>query len=427
MKMRPNLLLFVSLFLLPLPIRAADPVVARIEMKLTLKDKVIDVIQPGDLLTVLSERENAYVIQTFNGKKGAVSKKNAVLLGESVPIYDALISANAEDGRLYTLRASAHWAAGATESALKDYDKAIELGYDEAHAFTSRGLFHAATGNNDQALKDYSTAIEKDKKDDLPLINRAAVYIASGEYKKAIADYDSAVSLRPQNPVLFSQRAVAKKLAGDLEGAKEDYSKTIKLSEKDVAAWMGRGFVKYQLEDHAGAIEDFTTVVELAPQTAVAFNNRGFNYQILRKHDEALADFEKAIELAPRYLLALQNKAWLLAICEKVELRQPDAAIETAKLVNEITEFESVSDLTLLAAAYAAAEEFEEAIGWQEKAIEKATEEQAIVSKKILQLYQDGKPLDPTLLEPTESSGKERTASEPQAKLDQKATSEASE
>jgi len=168
------------------------------------------------------------------------------------------------------------------------------------------------------------------------------------------------VELRPQNPVLFSQRAVAKKLAGDLQGAVEDYGKTIELSEKDVSAWMGRGFVKYQLENHEGAIEDFTRVVELAPQTAVAFNNRGFNYQILGKHEPALADFEQATELAPKYLLALQNKAWLLAICEKTELREPNKAIETAKLVNEITEYESVSDLTLLAAAYASAEEFAE-------------------------------------------------------------------
>ena len=396
--MRPYFYIMLVFCSVAAPLKAADPVVARIEMKLTLKDKVIDVIQPGDLLTVLSERENAYVIQTFNGKKGAVSKKNAVLLSESVPIYDALIGANADDGRLYTLRASANWAAGDADGALDDYNKAIDLGYDEAHAFTSRGLFYAATGKQELALKDYTQAIERDGKDDLPLINRAAVYVSTGKYEEAIGDYDAAVKLRPQNPVLFSQRAVAKKLAGDLKGAVADYSKTIELSDEDVAAWMGRGFVKYQLEDHEGAIADFTRVVELAPQTAVAFNNRGFNYQILGQHENALQDFTKATELAPRYLLALQNKAWLLTICEQKDLRDPNAAIEAAKAVCEITEYESVSDLTLLAAAHAAAEEFEEAIGWQEKAIEKATEEQSEVSKKILELYQDERPLDPKLL-----------------------------
>lgn len=389
---------------------AADPVVARLEMKLRLKDKVIDVIQPGDLLTVLSEKENAYVIQTFNGKKGAVSKKNAMLLSESVPIYDGLIGANADDGRLYTLRASAHWAAGDPKKALADYDKAIELGYEEAHAYTSRGLFHAALGDSELAIKDYAKAIEIDPKDEVPLINRAGAYVAMSEFKKAIADYTAAAKIRPSNPVLYSQRAVAKKLDNDLEGALEDYDKTLELVEKDVSAWMGRGFIKYQLGRHEGAIEDFSKVIEIAPQTAVAFNNRGFNHQILGNHKAAIQDFVKATELAPRYLLALQNKAWLYTICPEEILRDPDKAISSATLVNEITEFTNASDLTLLAAAYASAEEYETAIGWQEKAVEAASDEQKDISKEILALYQSEKPLNPELLKKSAAEDAEQAA-----------------
>ncbi|MEM7478362.1 MAG: hypothetical protein AAF483_25550, partial [Planctomycetota bacterium] len=74
----------------PTALAQSGPVVARLEMKLTLNKKVIDVIEKGDLLTVLSEREESYVIQTFNGHKGAVAKGNAVPLSESVPIYDEL-------------------------------------------------------------------------------------------------------------------------------------------------------------------------------------------------------------------------------------------------------------------------------------------------------------------------------------------------
>jgi len=388
----------------------SGPIVAKIDLKLTLGDKVIDTIQKGDLLTVLDVRETSFVIQTFNGHKGAIGKANVATLAEAVPIYDQLIKDREDDGRLYTLRASAHWAANAADKAVADFDQAIELGYQEAHAFASRGLFHAASGNYELAIADYTQAIERDAQDDVPLMNRASVFMATGNYEKAIEDYTAAIALQPKNPVLYAQRAVAKKLVGQLAEAISDYDQTIELAANDVSAIMGRGFLNFQLGEHEPAIADFTRVIELAPDSAVAFNNRGYNYQQLKKYDLARADYQRAIELAPRYLLALQNKAWLLTTCEVVEQRDPVVAIETAKTVCELTEYKEVADLVLLAAAHAAADEFDAAIGWQEKALELAPKELHENFKQILQSYQDKKQLDlkwlevPEAPEPTETS-----------------------
>ncbi|MFN3190203.1 MAG: tetratricopeptide repeat protein [Aureliella sp.] len=393
-------------------VNAQEPVVARIEMKLMLDKEVLDVIEKGDLLTVLSEREKSYVIRTFNGQKGAVAKGNAVPMAEAVPIYDELIEDNPEVGRLYTLRASAHWAVGDAEKALADYSEAIEQGYDEAHAYSSRGLFLAAMGKHEEAIADYSKAIEKDPEEEIALINRASVYMTIGDYAKAVEDYTAAAKLRPENPVLYAQRAVAHKLLGELELALDDYGQTIKLAEKDVAAHMGRGFVHFQLGKHKQAIEDFTRAYVLSPDSAVALNNRGFNYQALGEHKKALEDFTKAVELAPQYILALQNRGWLLTICEEETLRDPIAAIETAKSLCELTNYQEPSNLTLLAAAHAAAEDFESAIGWQEKVLELANEQQKAVSEKILVLYQDKKPLDPKLLDLDSADEATNSASE---------------
>src|SRR5688500_17822380 len=148
-----------------------EPRVARVQMQLQFKDDVIDVIEPGELLTVLGERENGYVILTHPGRRGLVEKVNAVKLSEAVEIYDELIKANPKEGRIYTQRASAWWARGEREKALADFDQAIQLGYTEAHAYTSRGLFHTAMGNLDAALKDFAKAIEKDDKDEVTYIN----------------------------------------------------------------------------------------------------------------------------------------------------------------------------------------------------------------------------------------------------------------
>jgi tetratricopeptide (TPR) repeat protein len=389
------------------PNRQRDPIVARIDMTLKLKDEIIDTISKGDLLTVVSERDKDYVIVTLNGKKGAVAKGNAVKLPESLPVYDELLLQSPQDGRLYTLRASAHFAMGSAEKALQDFNTAIELGYKVAHAYASRGLFYSASGETDKALIDFSKAIELDPQDEVPLMNRASVFMAIGEFQQATLDYTSALQIRKQNPILYSQRAVSYKLQGKLEEALEDYNRAIELVDKDVTAWMGRGFIKFQLGRFQAAVDDFSRVIELAPQSAVAFNNRGFNYQQLKEYAKALADYRRAGELAPAYVLALQNRAWLLAVCESRELRDPLVAIELAKKVNELSAFKDISDLTLLAATYAAADDFETAIGWQEKAIDLATAEQKPLAKQVMALYQDKQPIDPGLLQQAQTDAKE--------------------
>lgn len=400
-----------------------EPVVARVEMKLTLNEKVIDTIEKGDLLTVTGERGDSYIIQTFNGQKGSVAKVNVARLAESVGVYDELIEANPKEGRLYTLRAGANWAIADNEKALADFNKAIELGYEEAHAYSSRGLFQAAIGEYDAAILDYTKAIEKDPKDEVPLVNRASVYMSMGKYEDASQDYTKAIAINDKSAVYFQQRAIAQKLLGNIDKAVEDYDKAISMEPSNVAAWMGRGFIKFQTGKAQEAIDDFSKVIELAPGTAVAFNNRGYNYQLLKQFDKADKDFKEALKLAPKYALALQNRGWLLTTCEDESIRDANAAVEIAKTVCELSEYKDVSDLTLLAAACALKKEFAEAIGWQEKVIELAAEPQKGVAKKILELYQKNEPLDPKLLEVDEAAD----ASSAPVKADAKSSPKTSE
>lgn len=378
---------------------AAEPLVARLEMKLTLGEKIIDTIEKGDLLTVLAERKDSFVIQTYNGQKGAVAKENAVKLAESIDIYNELIAEKKDEGRLYTLRASAWWALNEREKALSDYDKAIELGYRASHAYASRGMFHASMGNFEKALADYTTAIEKDAKDDVAYLNRASVFISLGKVEDAIKDYTQAISLKPANAIMYQQRAVAYKIGGKFAESVADYDKAIELAPTDVAAWMGRGFVRFQLANHEQAVADFSKVIELAPQTAVAFNNRGYNLQQLGKLKEALTDYDQAIKLAPKYGLAYQNKAWLLALSDDPALKSGKDAIEAATTACDLSNYKNISDIAALAAALASDGQFEKAIGWQEKAIELATDAQKAFAQRVLALYQNEKPFDPKLTE----------------------------
>ncbi|WP_146522363.1 tetratricopeptide repeat protein [Stieleria varia] len=389
-----------------------DPVVARVEMKLVDQEQVIDVIEQGDLLTVLEERDDDYVILTHNGSKGAVAKVNAVRIPESLDIYTDLIKRNPKEGRFYTLRASAHWSLGKSDEALKDFDRAIELGYDAAHAYSSRGLFFAAKGEYEKAIKDYDEAFKRDPDDVGPLVNRAAVRMAQGDFAKAIADYNAVLSKREDDIAILHQRAIAHKASGDLEKATDDFASILKLDPKDFRAAMGRGYIRFQQKRHDDAVQDFATAIELNPKDAVAWNNRGYNLAQLGKQKEALADYEKAIELAPEYALALQNIAWLLATAEDESLRDPPRAVKMAKAACELSNYQSVGDLSALAAALAADGKHDEAVGWQEKVVAAVDERYKMFARKTLQRYENGRGfvIDPIAAEKAEQASAEKAA-----------------
>jgi len=375
----------------------SEPMVSRVELRLTLGEKELDVVEKGDLVTVLEERDSSFLIRTHRGVKGAVEKAHVVTLAESVEIYDELIRENPKAGRLYTLRAGAHWARREGKDALRDFDQAIELGYDSANAYSSRALFLTASGQYENAVEDFNKAVEKGDRSESILINRAAAYLQMNKVDEAIGDYSAAIALNDKNAGIFQQRATAYKVKGDLVKAAEDFGKAIQVSPTFIPALMGRGYVYFQAGDHAKAVEDFSSVIKLNDRAEVAYNNRGYNYQLLGKNPEALRDFDKSIDLNPQYALAYQNRAWLLVTCEDESLRDPKKAILSATKACELNEYNDLSDMAALAAAHAAAKEFDLAIGIQEKIVERAPEPQKNLAKQLLELYRQEKPFDPKL------------------------------
>ena len=383
---------FISIPLLLSASPPSEPVVARMEMKLAEGEKLVNVIEKGDLLTVLEEREEDYVILTHDGFKGAVDKVNAVRIIESGEIYSELIKEHPKEGRFYTLRASAWLALEKPDEALADFDKAIELGYEEAHAFSSRGLFHASRGDMEKAIADYNRAMEIDSDDVAPLVNRAAVFMNQGEFDQAIADYTKALEKEPDSISLHSQRAIAHKATGEFDEAISDYDAILDKHPENVAAIMGRGYIHFQQREHQQAVDDFAKAIELNPQDAVAYNNRGFNLYQLKKYAAAIKDYDEAIGIAPKYGLALQNRAWLLATAEDESLRDPKLAVESAKAACELSNYGNLSELSALAAALAANGQFAEAVGWQEKVAKMVAENYREFAEKTLERYRNEQP-----------------------------------
>lgn len=102
----------------------------------------------------------------------------------------------------------------------------------------------------------------------------------------------------------------------------------------------------------------------------------------------------KSIELAPKSADSLNNLAWLLATGEKVTAKDADRAIEFAEEACKLTENKKAECLDTLAATYACAGRFEDAVNTANKAasLAKANGKESIAGEiqGRIKLYQSG-------------------------------------
>ena len=154
----------------------------------------------------------------------------------------------------------------------------------------------------------------------------------------------------------------------------------------------------------------------------MAYNNRGYNRHQLGEFAGALEDYQQAIELAPKYALALQNRAWLLATASDETFRDSAAAVASAKRACELTNYESIGDLSSLAAALAADGKFDEAVGWQEKVVQLVADPYKEFAGKNLKRYQNERPF---AADPDKANLEDEAAVVEEAKAKQQANTSA--
>jgi len=113
-----------------------------------------------------------------------------------------------------------------------------------------------------------------------------------------------------------------------------------------------------------------------------------------------MAHYRKALEIRRDFAEAMNHLARLLAVCPEASLRNGAEAVELAQRVDELTGGRQAEVLDTLAAAYAEAGRFQEALATARKALELATQQnkQALADalRTRIILYEAGKPFRQT-------------------------------
>jgi tetratricopeptide (TPR) repeat protein len=143
------------------------------------------------------------------------------------------------------------------------------------------------------------------------------------------------------------------------------------------------------------AIADLTRVLQINPKDSYVFQLRANAYQNRRQFDLAFADLTRAVEASPESSTAQNALAWIMSTCPDQKYRNGKEALEHANKACELSSWQQGDLIDTLAAAYAEAGNFSQAIMWQQRAIalmkSDSTEQQQEPAKR-LELYKAKQP-----------------------------------
>jgi tetratricopeptide (TPR) repeat protein len=222
-----------------------------------------------------------------------------------------------------------------------------------------------------KAIEDYSAAYRLSFGHQIDYVKGLAnAYMQNGDWKLGMDTATDCLRLEADAD-MYLCRGLCRRKLNDLAGALDDYSAGIKLDSKNLYLWQYRGILLDTLKRGQDAIRDYDQAIKLDPKNAEVIGRRARSLACLGSFDRAAEGFAEAIRLAPKDPAGYCYRAWFRAGCPDAKYRDTKGAVSDAKLANELSNWSDARSLEALAAAYARSGDFEEAVRWQKRAMEK--------------------------------------------------------
>jgi tetratricopeptide (TPR) repeat protein len=216
----------------------------------------------------------------------------------------------------------------------------------------------------------------------------------AGRIQEAIGRYEQALQIAPNYPEAQNNLGGALVRLGKAREAVEHLEQALRLRPGYAMAHYNLGIALAQLGRVPEAIGHLEQAVQISPDFAEAHNNLGNALAQVGREREAMGQYEQALAIKPDYAEARNNLAWLLATLAPAEGGDAVRAVTLAERACEMTRNQAAAYLDTLAAAYAAAGRFAEAMATGRKAVELAQSAgQSQLAKEInarLELYRSG-------------------------------------
>ncbi|MGA3162762.1 MAG: tetratricopeptide repeat protein [Verrucomicrobiota bacterium] len=282
------------------------------------------------------------------------------------------------------------------DAAELEFTVAVNIDPSNAPARRFLALTLNESGKTDEALQPAERAVELDP------TNAAGHYILSvilarqGQMKHAIGEAQHAVELGPEYlpayPLLAGRLLELGRADEAINAARDGLA--VSPTDPDLHYTLGQALARKG--DFASATNQFVYALLLQPAWAEAHLSLGRALVYLGDAPNGLRQMQEAVRLAPDWPLALSRLAWLLATSPDAVLRNGPEAVRLAEHACAVASRRNPALLDTLAAAYAEAGRFPEAINAAQEALALARttgdEAAAARAENLLGCFQSGRP-----------------------------------
>jgi Flp pilus assembly protein TadD len=285
--------------------------------------------------------------------------------GEAIPHFQQALEVNGGYFRAQNNLANALVQQGRPDEAIAHYRKALEIKPDYAEAHSNLGGVLRSRGRIDEAIAHLQRAVEIDPGGAEIHVNLANALAAQGNLDDAVQHYLAALRLNPRAVPAHTQLAGLLSHQGKPQEAEVHFREAMRLEPSNAEACSG---------------------------LAVALQDQG-------RIEEALRYYQESLRLWPDQPNILNNLAWIRATHPDPRFRDGGQALAAAKRAVELSRGE-VRIVDTLAAAYAEAGRFPEALATARKALDLAVQQNnpalADTLRARIALYEAGKPFHQT-------------------------------
>jgi tetratricopeptide (TPR) repeat protein len=263
-------------------------------------------------------------------------------------------------------------------------------------AHCNLGQNYAKQGKFDLAAIQLRAALEESPIFAEARVALAGVLDAQGKAQEALKEIELEVGITPWSGVAHNCLGAILQHLGRGAEARGQFEEAVRLEPDFPDARSNLGGILVLEGKLDEAIAQFSAALALDPRSEKAHFGLASALAGQGKRDKAILEYQTVLWLNPTHWNALNDLAWIRATASDARLRDGRDAVKLAEQACKLTEFREPLFIGTLAAAYAEAGRFDEAIKNAQKAraLAYATGRKQLADRnqELLEFYLAGKP-----------------------------------